>query len=363
MPSANAVNLINNVDAGRQIQQSWYAQVGAYTTDSDGVKTYTGEIGANGYQRAFCKTESATGKFWPYNPVQAGDVVSNPSQIIDYEINEARGYIYVKTRAMDWAKGLRTEGDSNLLNLQNTIAGGSTTKSYMENYYRLDANGTVIVNNSYIDWNGFTNMELCDWAPTELPAVYPIQSLNYYVSNTDSDYDLEVYDNLGSWTTDAGLRQFASADRGIYTKDEEWFAWANGGSASSFGMGIYIPNVERLSSGRSRTTTALSDSLNRDALTDNVLYKKGLMSNMQAIVLSYKGAYVSNTSYTAPGIDFRMEAYKKIEYSYAICLGSIENIRNTFSTMSENGTITNAGGAYEKAGLDAWARADKKWTW
>ena len=353
-----AVNLINNVDAGRQIQQSWYASVGG---DSTGAGN-----GSNGYTRAFCKTESAAGKYWPYNPVQAGDVVSNPSQIVDYDIvitnqETGEGYIYVKTRAMDWAKGLKSSDV-----LANTIEGGSTTKSYMENYYRLNADGTLTVNNSYIDWNGFTDMELCDWASTELPAVYPVHTLNYYVSNIDGDGSwndaLEYRSDLGGWTGDQALRQFSSASRGD-TKVEDWFAWANGGSLNSFAMGIYIPNVERLTSGRARTETALTNSLNRDAKSDNVLYKKGLMSNMQPIEYTYQSTYVSNTSYTAPGVDFRMEAYKPIEYSYVICLGSISEIRSTFKTIKDKGMVTNAGSGYEKIGLDAWARADKMWTW
>ena len=87
------------------------------------------------------------------------------------------------------------------------------------------------------------------------------------------------------------------------------------------------------------------------------------MSNMQSISKSFQGAYVSNTSYTAPGIDFRMEAYVPIEYSYVICLDTISNIRNTFKQIKDNGTVTNAGNSYEKVGLDAWARSDKKWTW
>ena len=87
------------------------------------------------------------------------------------------------------------------------------------------------------------------------------------------------------------------------------------------------------------------------------------MSNMQPIKYTYQSAYVSNTSYTAPGISFRMEAYKKIEYSYVICLGTVDSIRQTFYNIYTNGTITNAGSGYEKVGLDAWARADKIWTW
>jgi hypothetical protein len=211
-------------------------------------------------------------------------------------------------------------------------------------------------------------MELCGWASTELPAVYPIQSLNYYVSNLDGDGSwtdgLEYNNGLGAWTGAKACRQGVVTSKEIpHTMVENWFAWANGGSESSFALGMYIPNVNRLTSGRTKTTTALSESLNRDAKTDNVLDDKGLMSNMQPIKYTYQGAYVTNTSYTAPGIDFRMEAYVKIEYSYVICLGTVGDIRSTFKAIKDNGTITNTGNGYQKVGLDAWARADKQWTW
>ena len=340
-----AVNLINNWDAGRQIQQSWYAQVGG----SD--KATADE---NGYTRAYCYTESTAGKFWPYNPVQAGDVVSNPSQIIDYEVNEAKGYIYVKARAMDWAKG-----DTSCAN---SVEGGSTTKSYMENYYRLNADGTVVVNNSFIDWNGFTDMRSCDWASTELPAVYPVHTLNYYVSNVDGDgtwTDALEYDNdVDSWVG-GGVRQGDGTDN---TKVENWFAWANGGDGNAIGLGMYIPNVYRFTSGRSDTSISYSTSVNRNS-NSNVLLEKGLMSNMQPIKYAYQSAYVSNTSYTAPGISYRMEAYVPIEYTYVLCVNTVSNIRSTFKAIEESGKVTNAGNGYEKVGLDAWARQDKSWTW
>ena len=86
------------------------------------------------------------------------------------------------------------------------------------------------------------------------------------------------------------------------------------------------------------------------------------MSNMQPIQYTYQSTYVTNTSYTAPGVDFRMEAYKSIEYSYVLCLGTVDDIRETFKEIKDNGTITNAGNGNQKVGLDAWARADKTWT-
>lgn len=365
LPSAGAVNLINNFDAGRQIQQSWYAKVG----NDDGTAN-------NGYARAYCYTGSDIGQYWPYNPVQAGDVVSNPSQIIDFEVNEGKNYIYVKSRAMDWAKGYDAS-----TNCANAVEGGVTTKSYMENYYRLNDDGTLVVNNSFIDWNGFTNMESCDYASIELPAVYPVHTLNYYVSYLYDDAwngnnSTLTYDKtLTSWTkypyiqNVSGIGTFdTEAQKGQSVKGkklENWFAWANGNTADAFGMGMYIPNVMQFTSGRTADTagsTSLAYECNRDALTNNVLLKKGLMLNMQAIELSYKSAYVTSTSYTAPGISVRMEAYKPIEYSYVICLGTVKDIRSKFQAIDASGKITNAGNGYEKVGLDAWARADKEWT-
>ena len=340
LPGNKAVNLINNADAGRQIQQAWYAEVGTKGSDAE----------AHGYSRSYCKTNYS---YWPYNPVQAGDVVSNPSQIIDYEVVEGK-YIYVKTRAMDWAKG-----DTDY---EGTTKGGVTTKSYMENYYRLNDDGTLVVNNTFIDWNGFEDMEQCDFSVTELPAVYPIQSLYTYVTNENGNGtwtdELERYSSLGKWGTSAGKEQY-----GHYKNIENWFAWANGTSDTSFGLGVYIPNVYSFVSGRQVTSTTYSDSGNKDS-SKCTLFTKGLNSNMQGKLKDYQGAYVSNTSYTAPGVNFRMKAYKPIEYSYVIYVGAVGDIRSTFKTIYDNKTITNAGedGKYQKVGLDAWERQDKEWT-
>jgi hypothetical protein len=218
-----------------------------------------------------------------------------------------------------------------------------------------------------VDWNGFTDMETADWASTELPAVYPVHTLNYYVSNIDGDGSwkdaIEYNNQLEGWTDGKAFRQSNLATETSNTKVEEWFAWANGGNENAFALGMYIPNVTRFTSGRSKKTTSYMISNNRDAISGNILQKKGLMSNMQPIVYDYQSAYVSNTSYTAPGVAYRMEAYTSIEYSYVLCVGSVKQVRDAFYGIYSNGTVTNAGTAYERVGLDAWARSDKTWTW
>ncbi|MBQ3019106.1 MAG: hypothetical protein IJD77_00775 [Clostridia bacterium] len=344
-PGDGAVNLINNYDAGRQIQQSWYANVGGSLSKN---------TGANGYTRLDCTT--GAGGYWPYNPVQAGDCESNPGQIIDYEVNEAKGYIYVKTRAMDWAYGDTSKGGYEY---------GSTTKSYMENYYRLNADGTVYVNNSFVDWNGFTDMDKCDYQLVELPALYPVQTLNYFFTYDGASPwtggSLTKRSDLSSWTGGTSHYQSTNDTAANGKVGEEWVAWAND-TNGSVALGMYIPNVNRFTSGRSQNAVTTATSANVNA-SSNYLKSKGLMSNMPAISYSYQSTYVQNTSYTAAGVSFRMEAYVPIEYTYVLAVNDINTIRSQFKAIYESGKVTNASSqAGVKAGLDAWARQDKIWT-
>jgi hypothetical protein len=350
------VNLINNHDPGRQIQQSYYAAVGGSDTNANG---------ANGYTRAYCYTESATGKYWPYNPVQAGDCGNNTSQIIDYELNTEKNYIYVKTRAMDWAQGI-DDRLNKTLQQTNAINGGRTTKSYMENYYRLNDDGTLYVNNSFVDWNGFTDMASCDFCSVELPAFYPIQSLNHFFTY-DGDYPwtngaLTCKNDLSGWTN--GGNKYFQSNRDLNANGnlgEEWIAWANDASGS-VAFGMYIPNVDRFTSGRSENSVKTGTSANVNA-DSNLLESKGLMSNMQGIGYQFQGAYVQNTSYTAPGVSFRMAAYVPIEYTYVLAVNDITTVRSQFKAIHDSGKVTNAGRKQgDKVGLDAWARDDKIWT-
>ena len=140
------VNLINIYDWGRQVQQSYYIDV----QDAD-------------YEHGSYVQKDV----WPYNPVQAGDQYLNQSQIIDYRVVNGDDCvaIYVKTRAMDWAKN------------------NSTTRSYMENWYRLEDNA-LLVDNAFINWEGFETIgEKCS---QELPAFYTGPSFDYFVEGNDT---------------------------------------------------------------------------------------------------------------------------------------------------------------------------------
>ena len=288
---SSEVNLINIYDAGRQFQQSYYANVGGIMADTPAEMRENGysnsvlppDYGSNGYNRGFCKTADANGYYWPYNPVQGGDVVSNPSQIIDYEVSDNE--IYVKVRAMDWSKGATAD------HYTGTVEGGETTKSYMENWYTIKGN-MVYVTNRFIDWNGFEGLEKVAVHSNELPAAYVVHPMHNYVCYNGSDTtwkgELTTVEAPGSWVKDAVRNQ---------NPVEHWFAWVND---DDFGVGVYVPGTDVFVSGRSNSSTSQHLNINKDAydspLTNEYRYNK------PAATSEYTSCYVRNTSclYTFP---------------------------------------------------------------
>lgn len=315
---SSSVNLINIYDAGRQVQQSYYANVGG---------TMSATNGENGYTRSYCYTGSEEGWYWPYNPVQAGDCANNPGQVVDFELG--KNYIYVKVRAMDWAKGWIQKFD-----LANTYKGGVTTKSYMENWYRIQ-NGMVIVENTFIDWNGFTDMNTVPIHTNELPATFLVHPLNNFVCYTGmfpwSNGTLERHkDDLYSTTSGNAVV--------VNNHAEDWFAWVND---NDFGVGIYVANTDYYSTSRSRITTSSENSLNKGAYSSPMVEDKALLSNKPYPSSDYTSAYVFNLSYTAPVVMWTMKTYKKMQYSYAISVDYVSVMRQQFKALYEDGGMQN----------------------
>ena len=318
---SSEVNLINIFDAGRQFQQSYYANVGG---------TMQATNGENGYTRAKCTTADPLGYYWPYNPVQGGDVNSNPSQIIDFKISSNE--IYVKVRAMDWAKGTVKGNDRQ----ENTVEGGVTTKSYMENWYTIE-DGMVYVTNRFIDWNGFEGMESVPKHSNELPAAYVVHSLHNYVCYTGmhpwTNGELEWQPSLGSWAEKAHVNS---------VHPEDWFAWVND---DGFGVGVYIPNTVSYASGRSRPSSNKEVNINSDAyqspLTNEYKYNKPEATS------PYTSCYVRNTDYTAPVVSWTMRTYEPMSYQYVISVDYIPVMRAQFKAIFDSKTVTNES-------LDAW---------
>ena len=300
------VNLINYYDAGRQIQQSFYAAVGGSEDETSGE---------NGYTRKYCFTGSPEGWFWPYNPVQGGDCHCNISQIIDYLITE--NSIYIKAKPLDWA-------DNNCV-----------TDSYMENWYTIE-NNNILVKNRFVNFAGFTDMDRCKNVQLELPATYISHPLHNYVTYqgetpwTDDQAGLIFNPNLGPWNKSADI---------VRNHPEDWFAWVND---DKFGVGMYIPDITYYASGRSNVSTNISVSINGDAYSSPMGDPNQLMYNKKECSYPYQSCYTRNTCYTAPEIQTRMLDYIPFEYSYALCVDYLPVIRNSFRNLYRSNAIDNS---------------------
>ena len=330
---SSSVNLVNIYDAGRQIQQSYYANVGGDTVNANG---------ANGYQRGYTYTGAVDGYYWPYNPVQAGDCADNPGQVIDFEVT--KNYIYVKARAMDWGKGWKESWDAKYekkaqelggWDKLGIIKGGSTTKSYMENWYRIE-NGMVVVDNTFIDWNGFTDMKDVPYHTNELPAVFVSQALDEFV----------CYEGAHPWTngeltyyTDVAS-QLSDNHPSVHNHSEDWFAWVSDKN-EGFGLGVYVAGVDYFTSGRPAPNSKKTTNKNYDALSAPMVIDPELLSNKPAPTSPWTSCYVFNASYTAPVQFWTMREYEKMKYSYAISVDYINVMRQQFEQLSQQEKMKN----------------------
>ena len=357
------VNLINIYDQGRQIQQSYYANVGGTSADTpekmeknglwDGIspafyQAVPEDYGMNGYERGLCITAHAKGYYWPYNPVQGGDCAENSSQIIDYSVNGNE--IYVKTRALDWAKGDFIDVTKRR-NFRGTTPGGVTSKSYMENWYTIKG-GILFVKNRFIDWNGFEGLESVPVHSNELPATYVSHPLHNYVCYTGNypwtNDDLEYQPSLGSWSPKSHPN---------YDPPEGWFAWVNDDDlikdasgniiGGGFGVGMYIPNTSVFASGRCNATTNKDYKLNNNAYTCPLL-RPEFQYNKPDAASPYTSCYVGNTCYTAPVVTWTMKTYVEMTYEYAISVDYVSVMREQFKGIKEEGILTNKS-------LEAWS--------
>jgi hypothetical protein len=296
--------------------------------------------GANGYDRRWSFTATREGYYWPYNPVQGGDEVCNLAQIIDYEVS--KNSIYVKVRAMDWGNGhARPEHASHENHEEQKY--GRTSKSYMENTYTIKG-GMLYVDNRFIDWNGFTDMENIPYHTLEIPAAYVVHPLSNYVCYTgatpwdlaDTNYDRQP--NMpGWWDENAYISR---------VHPEEWFAWLND---EDFGVGVYVPNTDHYISGRNNKGRNIEHPNNSDAMKSKMA--TDYLYNKKAPTSDYTSCYVGNTSYTAPVVHVRMQEYVAMSYTYVIAVDYLSVMRASFKEIALSGAIKNEG-------LDAWDRLD-----
>lgn len=294
--STGEVNLLNIYDLGRQVQQSYYIDV----QDSD-------------YSRGSYNGNTA----WPYNPVQAGDQHDNESQIVDYRKvdTDNQTLIYIKVRAMDWSQNNRT------------------TKSYMENWYRLNKN-MVQVDNAFVNWEGFKDPGAAK--SQELPAVYLGQSLKYFVQGKDT----ATRKTYGSWTGEDGFKTSGTDTL------SDWYAWVNDKTASdAFGVGIYIPGVTGCTAGRCQESSSyvskynlIGKKWNQEADSAPILSKISYMKD-SLYQHEYQNCFVYNTSYIAPGVTTTLKEYQSYEYTYVLSADTLDKMETGFAGLKS--TITN----------------------
>ncbi len=295
------VNLVNVYDLGREIQQSFYASVNeehGYAPDDDVL--YEGNL--------------------LYNPVQAGSAGDKQSQIIDYRVDE-KG-IYVKCRPQDWF-------------LRNT-----QTDSYMESTYTFAKDGTLRVTNRFVNFSEFKDMDKTWIGGQETPAIYIVHPLNYFYCETKNGV---IYDPhlLGATDTQAKL----SADHELegdyhYVLDKtevvtDWFAFVNEGK---FGLGIYMPKMDQLVASRGWTTTYY-DNPNNSIYNNEIYQLKGR---------KYPSMYVNNYNYCCPSVIRQMADFVPFEYTFALYVGTVDEMKDTFGKLKEKNEVPNTG-------IDAWA--------
>lgn len=324
-------NLVTIYDPGRQIQQSYYAEVGG----SDDKAT-----GENGYQRGFCFTDSSEGDWWSYNPVQAGDCADNPAQLIDYEIKDNQ--IYVKARPLDWGKGYahkwtgQYERKAQELGIKvedlGLVEGGVTCKSYMENWYTIKG-GMLYVDNNFICWEDFTDMDKIRNRTNEIPAFFPVHTLHTFVT----------YDGPAPWGSKVG---------GLFTHknppshgtgnqkgaQEEWFAWVND---DNFGMGLYVPNVDYYSYSKINPSDSVNGIHNSGAFNCPTVSMPDLMKNKAQPTSNYTSCYVFNACYTAPVVTGRMKTFTPMGYQYVLAVDQLDTMRSNFYDIHHSNLITN----------------------
>ena len=257
--SEGLTNLVNKHDTGRLIQQSYYG---------------TGAIEGVFEWGSFNDSE-----MWPYNPVQGGDKGNKASRLIDVQVGE--NYVYIKSQPMDWGKV------------------DYITPSYMENTYTLE-NDYIRVDNRFVDFSGWEH----PFTGQELPALYTVSYLDTFIWYNGTEPwtgdKVSMRDDLQFW----GDAKYVG-DCTYYMRrnnTETWCAWVN--TNDDFGIGLYVPGVDRLKAGRYQYDGS-------------------------------KSADANSTNYVAPYNTMKLVSYEPLEYSYLLTTGTAEQIRATFTAEKD----------------------------
>ena len=301
------VNLINYYDNGRELQQSYYGT---------GEKPY--EQGY--YNRAD----------WNYNPVQAGNVINEASKVIDYEITD--DYIYIKARPLDWAKWSDDFANKSSSDAYEPIYGDEyITDTYVEAKYVFE-DGMIKTYCRMVDYSGYPSAQTTQ----ELPAFYTIEPLNHYVYNDVSEDEAWKTKNLKYdkepefWGIAQEYRDYHYPNGFDANVDcaEHWAAFTASEDAGSFGIGLYSPEVTDFFYG-------VYPQKYSEEIVDGTFKQTDYLNYRHAHTLN--PAIEDDSSYIAPIGVRTFESFKPTEFSYYISTGTVDQIRNSFGVVDDEG--------------------------
>ncbi len=306
--SSGKVNLVNIYDLGREIQPSYYLNV----TDKNGYLPDYDPEDKDSYYQGITETGKPI-----YNPIQCGDFGGHTPQIIDYEY--ASDKLYVKMKGQEW------------FFYTNIQANG-----YMEVTYSFDDSGALIVENVYTDFSQFYGVEEVSISLQETPATYFAYPLNYFYCETKQGviFDKEVGEQNGRTEVKGSKNQIVGSDYFYILNGKMvnggWCAFVN---ENKWGVGICLPNADKFVASRGRKSNSyFSEEANRK-------YHEGYFSfDESELVPSYSSI---NYSYINPGIHRKMVDFVPLEYTYALFIGETDQMKEVFTGMQKNGTLTN----------------------
>lgn len=303
--SSEKVNLVNICDLGREIQPSYYSGV----TEENGYKPdYDPEDKDSYYQ--------GLGNGPIYNPIQCGDYGGHTPQIIDYVYKE--DYLYIKMKGQEW------------FFYTNIQANG-----YIEvTYYFKD--GALIVDNRYTDFSQFINEEEAPIHMQETPATYFVYPLNYFYCETRQGtiFDKNTSAQNGRSQEKTSPRAEVSGEYFYSLKGRNvidgWCAFVN---ENKFGVGILMPNADRYIASRGQISTNYFNEKENTRY-----YEQYFQFDDSQIIPSYS---TFNYSYINPAIVRKMINFVPLEYTYALYVGDVDEMRTTFEGLQEGGVVTN----------------------
>jgi hypothetical protein len=249
-------NLVNTSDLGREIQPSYYSGPNNYNPNG---------------------TQSSGYPNWPWNPVQAGDVYGNASQVLSWSNNGST--IYVKTTPKQWA-------------LNNYPA-----DAVIESWITLSGNVIDVKNrltNVRTDSTQYSAMD------QELPAIY-----------TSSAFpNLYTYTGTQPFTGAPVTQVTNSGPPWQYWRGTE--SWAAHVDASNFGLGVFADHDNYFVGGYYNNTSNSSNStgyiapLQHDILDKNIVYSNQYQLVVGSLSDIRNYAYQNHTSQT-PNYSFNSD--------------------------------------------------------